>query len=353
MRHRPLRFIVAALAALALAAARAAPPLPALGADLGGVTVSGISSGGYMAVQFEVAYSSMVSGVGVLAAGPYDCAEGSTWRALTTCMAPGALWSPPRAAEAVAQAESYATAGRIDPLRGVGSARVWVLSGDGDQTVERPVVDALVAFYRHFVGQTALRYVRLPEAGHAMISVADPQPNACATSEPPFINRCGKFDAAGELLAHLLGRVAPRAEQPRGELLPFDQRAFTAGAAADISMADRGYVYVPPGCRAGGCRVHLALHGCRQSEEQIGLRFVEGAGYNAWADTNRLIVLYPQTTPRYGFAPGSWSWVYNPKGYWDWWGYTRASYATRDGAQPRALRAMLARLAELPRGEVR
>ncbi|HPI62327.1 MAG TPA: poly(3-hydroxybutyrate) depolymerase, partial [Zoogloea sp.] len=62
--------------------AHAAPPLPAMGARGDAVTVSGISSGGYMAVQFQVAFSSLVKGAGVLAAGPYDCAEGSTWRAL-------------------------------------------------------------------------------------------------------------------------------------------------------------------------------------------------------------------------------------------------------------------------------
>jgi poly(3-hydroxybutyrate) depolymerase len=42
------------------------------------VTVSGISSGGYMAVQFQVAFSKLVKGAGILAAGPYDCAEGAS-----------------------------------------------------------------------------------------------------------------------------------------------------------------------------------------------------------------------------------------------------------------------------------
>ncbi len=35
------------------------------------VTVSGISSGGYMAVQFHVAFSSVVDGSGVVAGGPF------------------------------------------------------------------------------------------------------------------------------------------------------------------------------------------------------------------------------------------------------------------------------------------
>src|SRR5688572_24172839 len=50
------------------------------------VTVSGISSGGYMAVQFHVAHSALVHGAGVIAAGPYFCAENSMRHALGRCM---------------------------------------------------------------------------------------------------------------------------------------------------------------------------------------------------------------------------------------------------------------------------
>ncbi|MGC1518085.1 MAG: poly(3-hydroxybutyrate) depolymerase, partial [Azonexus sp.] len=52
-------------------AGAAAPPLPGLAASTDDVTVSGISAGGYMAVQFQVAYSGIVRGAGVVAGGPY------------------------------------------------------------------------------------------------------------------------------------------------------------------------------------------------------------------------------------------------------------------------------------------
>ena len=87
--------------------------------------------------------------------------------------------------------------------------------------------------------------------------------------------------------------------------------------------------------------MHVAFHGCQQGAAKIGRRFVEGAGYNAWADRHRLIVLYPQAVARNGFAFGSWRWVFNPKGCWDWWGYAGTDYATRQGAQIRAVKAML------------
>ncbi len=44
------------------------------------------------------------------------------------------------------------------------------------------------------------------------------------------------------------------------------------------------------------------------------MAFVENAGYNAWADTNNIIVLYPQTVTSY-LSPS------NPSGCWDWWNY--------------------------------
>lgn len=335
------------LAALGLGwhAALFAGELPALGADTRALTVSGISSGGYMAVQFHVAHSQNVSGAGVLAGGPYDCASGSTWNALTRCMAP-TRWTPLPAVEAMrGHMQRLAEAGQLDPLTGLQGDRAWVFSGGRDQTVERPVVDALVALYRNWMPGEALRFETREDAGHAMISVADPGANACPSSEPPYINRCGDFDAAGELLGHLLGPLAPRQAPAAGALHSFDQRPFLGKEPAASGMADEGFVFVPPACTAGGCRVHVAFHGCRQTPQQLGTRFVDNAGYLEWAQGNRLVVLFPQVVPRFGWS-GAWTWVFNPRGCWDWWGYTDSDYATRNGRQIRAVWSMIERLGE-------
>jgi hypothetical protein len=137
----PSQATLAALLA-GLAGAMAAPPSRP-GATGDAVTVSGISSGGYMAVQFQVAFSKQVKGAG---GGPYDCAEGSTWRALANCMSP-ALGAAAQARRDQAAHGIPRPPGLIDPRRpgrrqGVGAGRA------ADHTVEPPVVDALVAFYR-------------------------------------------------------------------------------------------------------------------------------------------------------------------------------------------------------------
>jgi hypothetical protein len=200
-------------------------------------------------------------------------------------------------------------------------------------------------FYALFkVAPERLVLVKDKPAGHAMVT--ESTGGACAVTAPPFINDCD-FDAAGALLGHLLGPLEAPAAQASGRIVRFDQKPFAGGDPYSISMADSGYAYVPRACEAVRCRVHVAFHGCRQSVEAIGERFVREAGYNRWADTNRLIVLYPQTVSRdgWGFAGLRWSFVFNPRGCWDWWGYTGAQYATRLGPQVAAVKAMVDRLA--------
>ena len=290
-------------------------------ADVSTFTVSGVSSGGYMAVQLHFAHSSRVSGVGALAAGPYYCARGSLWTAWNVCMtgAPGVSRK---------EAESFSREGRIDAIKNITRARVWLFSGTHDRTVVPAVVDALATQYTLFGAAFVL--VKDKPAGHGMVT--EDAGNACSASEPPFINDCD-YDAAGALLGHLFGSVSSPAKAAAGRLLRFDQAEF-----GGVSMADHGFIYLPKACEAERCRVHVAFHGCRQGVEAVDERFVRDAGYNRWADTNRLIVLYPQAKARYVW------WTFNPRGCWDWWGYTGQNYATKEAAQIRAVLAMVERL---------
>jgi hypothetical protein len=50
--------------------------LPPLGGNPDTVTISGYSSGGYMAQMLHVIFSSTVKGVGWVGSGPYMCAKG-------------------------------------------------------------------------------------------------------------------------------------------------------------------------------------------------------------------------------------------------------------------------------------
>ncbi len=48
-------------------------PIPNL--DQSAITVSGLSSGGFMAHQFHIAFSKLVTGAGIIAGGPFRCVE--------------------------------------------------------------------------------------------------------------------------------------------------------------------------------------------------------------------------------------------------------------------------------------
>lgn len=325
-------------------AAWGAERLPAYGADISQTSVSGVSSGAYMAVQFHVAYSGTVVGAGVLAGGPYHCAEGSLWTALRRCMHRKAGMPEAEVARQKADAETKAQEGSIDRLAQLAKSRVWTFSGSKDRVVSPAVVAAVGSFYSGYVDASRLRHVGTVPAAHAMVTRGYGAP--CASMRRPFINDCD-FDAAGELLSYIYGTLKPPATEEQGTALAFDQDEFADGSAYRHSMADQGYAYVPRSCAAAPCRVHVVFHGCLQQAGAIGDEFVRHAGYNRWADTNHLIVLYPQTTARYGWTPGRHGgFVFNPAACWDWWGYDSPAYDTQAGPQIKAVRAMLDRLAE-------
>jgi poly(3-hydroxybutyrate) depolymerase len=322
----------AALAgALAYSGAWAAEPLPSFNIDLAQTSVSGLSSGAFMAGQFHVAFSETVIGAGIVAGGPYGCAEGQLATALNRCMQTHG--GAPDPGHLLERAEAAAEEGAIDPLAGLAGDRVYVFSGTEDPTVTPPVVDQTVAFYRAAgIAEADIDYVAGIAAGHAFVTESDG--SACATTASPYINDCD-YDQAGALLTHIYGALNPPADEPGGSMIAFDQGAFLADPRAH-GLGDTGHLHVPSSCAQGAvCRVHIAFHGCQQTDAQIGDRFRVETGYNRWADTNQLIVLYPQAHRT----------LLNPNACWDWWGYDDAAYATRNGRQMAAVRAMLDRLA--------
>jgi hypothetical protein len=313
---------------LLAACAAAAEPLPALRADTRELTVSGLSSGGYMAVQMHVAHAARVKGVAAIAAGPYYCAQGSLWSAYFNCMTPGP-WTPLPSVNALQhQATLLAKSGQVDAPSNLASSRVWLFAGANDRTVLPEVVGELKAFYESFKAVPLL--VADKPAGHGMVT--EDTGAACDATSPPYLNDCD-YDAAGALLQHLLGPLKPRGVA-EARLLEFEQKPY--GGAA-IGMAESGYAYVPKACKDGGCRVHVAFHGCRQGAGD----FAKGAGYNRWAETNRLVVLYPQARASF--------WPYNPRGCWDWWGYTGPHYHTKQAPQMRAVLGMVEQLSAAPK----
>lgn len=295
-----------------------------------------------MAVQYQVANSTRVSGVAVIAAGPYECAEGNLVRALKHCMDATDLHPPPSASRTLGRVYHQFEAGRIDDPANLRRHRVWLLSSDSDRVVNSSVTTALERFYRAVgVPDESVVHESIEGAGHSFPSIELKAAAPCSATEKPYINRCGDFDTAGVLLRHLYGPLQSKADERRGKIIAFDQARYTVQKPIDISMSDTGYLYVPEACFTLGCKVHLAFHGCEQSADEIGTLFVESAGYNAWAETNGIIVVYPQARSRSYLSLGSSRFFFNPKGCWDWWGYTGHHYATRQSPQIESVKRMV------------
>src|SRR5262245_11006980 len=67
--------LLCAAAGILPARSSVAESLPNLGANIMQSSVSGLSSGAFMAVQIEVAHSDDIVGAGIVAGGPFACAE--------------------------------------------------------------------------------------------------------------------------------------------------------------------------------------------------------------------------------------------------------------------------------------
>lgn len=300
------------------------------------VTVSGISSGAYMAQQFHTAYSSSVSGLGMVAGGPYYCAKGRTINALNRCMK--TYLGLPQIEDSLGEARRLSSQGLIDPIQNLAQSRVYVIAGTNDKTVY-PVMGRLtVDLYQAWgVSKASIMSDFDIPSGHTFPT--DHYGGKCeVASEKPWISNCGR-DVAGEILNHLLGALKGRVSADPSRIFSFYQlKNISEKDREGLSMHETGYVYMPKDCENPdtACRIHVAFHGCKQTQDQIGKIFVENAGYNDWAESNQLIVLYPQAKVSQSLG--------NPNGCWDWWGYTDSNYHTKEGAQMKLISKLIDRI---------
>jgi poly(3-hydroxybutyrate) depolymerase len=323
----------------------AASPLPALGTDPAQNTVSGLSSGAFMATQFAVAYSAGIAGAGIIAGGPFYCAglgglagpEHFLITATTLCMQP--LGAAPSGAAAWQQAQQFAKQGDIDPTRSIAQQRIYIFTGSADNIVKSKVVAQTAAFYRAAgVKEPELKYVDNINAGHALLT-ANSNDLACAANAPPNINNCG-FTQSQDVLRQMYGNLKPSVSKLGGQWIDFDQSEF---ATANSGMSSIGHAYIPSSCFKANCRVHVVFHGCTQEDNRIGDRFYRSTGYNELAESNRIVMLYPQIRTDK---------ARNPQGCWDFWGYSskdpaRPDFYTKKAPQMAAVWAMLLRLNQI------
>src|ERR1700731_4753157 len=167
-------------AALAVGPVLAEEParLSGYNANISESSISGISSGAFMAVQFGTAWSSVIKGVGVVAGGPFWCAKADAddfinafTLPLMTAKGPCGNPGPPHAmSDFLAKADPKSASGDIDDLRLVSRQKIYLFHGYNDTVIAKSVTDAAADFYRHYLGDANrgnLYYQTAVGAGHS------------------------------------------------------------------------------------------------------------------------------------------------------------------------------------------
>jgi poly(3-hydroxybutyrate) depolymerase len=331
MRLKTLALAPALAASTSFAAVVA---LPRLNIDPGQTTVSGLSSGAFMANQLGYAYAATFKGVGVFAGGPYMCAGHSNY---TACMYDASI-SAGMLSTMQSDIDNWSGTSN-DNKSNVAAQKIFMFVGNSDYTVGPDPMNAVQTQYvNNHAGN--VQYVKRDNTAHVFPTDFDGSgDNACNASASPYIANCG-YDGAKAAFTQFYGTLNARNDSPAAaNYIEFDQTAFTSNPG----MASSGWIYVPVDCASGStCRLHVVLHGCLQNYATIGDKFLKNTGYTRWADTNHIVVLFPQTrvdnTSRSTAASGT---LPNPNGCWDWIGWYGNNFAQKSGTQMAAIKAMV------------
>lgn len=306
-------------------------------------TVSGISSGGSMAMIHAISRSSCVSGVAVVAGATYGCNA-----LLDTCS--DACADGPCQCQTAHQyiVDAYllqrARAGVIDDLYNVRGMKAWLFSGTEDSVVRTCVM-------KHVERQ-------MEALGADVTTVFNVFAQHCwlidgrTTGPSQYVDKCGDFcsyvedcqyDMARAIFSNQYGAVRPPAFNPDmvNNLVKVHLAAYLPASttAEGIGLGRFALAYVPSACygmQAWECSIHVRYHGCGSgvtTMSEFPKFFYDDMPF--LAESNGIIVLYPQAV-----AAGP-----NTEGCWDWTGYyDDPNFDTHSGPQMRTILAMISGL---------
>jgi hypothetical protein len=337
-----------------------APPLPRLNINTQEISISGLSSGADFAVQFHVAFSSILCGSGIFAGQPFHCAvtkfENDTL-VPTSKKQPGEVpicegcpegqtliydhcKNHPEVVEPmllVNRTLVMAEKGYIDDVLELAVDQIYLYRGTKDDTYHKGSVENVAKYYSYFVRNS-----------EAQILFNDTTPSAHCWPLEDYGVPCGfqgaghelencNYDGPGAALNHIYSYPrlnAPASVSNPSSLLYFDQSVYNINNLVGLNTT--GYIYIPEPCMTGSCKLHISLHGC--SVNNYYEEAVHELSFNKWAETNRMVILYPRMAD-HGKT------TQELIGCWDSYGQTGPDYDTKNGIQMKAIRQMIKRVA--------
>lgn len=327
---------------------------PRLGSPLRNdtLTISGISAGAAMSIQYGIAFSSQVNANGIIAGIPLYCSQGMVAYALMCMDTPELI----NINSIISTAQIWEAEGLIDPMSNIKNQYMHLWSGTADTVVYQGVMIKVAEMFE-YMGATSITSIFNYSSEHAWIT--NRYGNSCSYLGEPYVNNCG-YDFSGEYLSRAWNSMASAGKknlapfQAQGTMnganfFQFDQTKYGASASSN-SLASIGYLYVPTQCGtvtqsgtntviSGGsvqCHIHLNFHGCTQQADLIGKQYITQTNLNEYAETNNFIVVYPQSSTN----------LENPKGCFAWWDFSGfdSNFANKDGAQMSMFNEMMQNL---------
>lgn len=286
-------------------------------------TISGISSGGFMANQMATIFSSQFSGVATVAGGFYYCAEDylpkkvkedslgiGTRNLFLFEPAPiddsfnpfilfsgsnSASWFRPQKGNPIYQSslcmsspdktnlptdylKSNAEKNLVDPLINLSEQKVFIYHGSADSVIRAKSQERLKEYYLS-VGVLDLNIETITGTGNHNFPTDRTDAMPCKRAGVPYLGACD-LDLAGLFLGSFYtdekkGKLI-RSEVNRDHLYIVDQttqienvnKSEENWTMAAPSIAPYGYMYASDKClqNPGSCQTHVALHGCQMSD---------------------------------------------------------------------------------------
>jgi len=212
--------------------------------------------------------------------------------------------------------DTFAKQGKIDDTSNLRKSKVFLFSGKKDTVVNPQVMEKCRQYYSHYVDTANIKTEFTLSAEHTFPT--ENYGNACTMRASPYIGKCS-YDGAGTVLNWLYGGLKPKTTALDSNIKSIKQKHATGLAAT-------AYYYLPTGCANNktACSLHVAFHGCVQDTKTIQDKYYTKTGYNEWAESNNIIILYPQAESVI---------LKNPNACFDWWGYGSSNYAVKDAPQ--------------------
>jgi len=352
-------------AAAAAAPTRAAPrqvapsdivAMPTLKID--SAMSAGCSNTADFSHQFHVAFSSIIKGSCIFSGMPFHCAvtrfpsDYMVPKARSTaagikcpdCADNGTLIydhckNHPRWVD-VSMLQKYAEAaeGVDDPTVNLADARVFSFGPTHDRCYQPPSMENVANFH--------LKYAKDPE--QVKLVEDQPFPHTLPTNSTPFFNDVGNttgagYDGPGECLKHVFGRgqrLYPAEKADPSWWLRINATEFVPADNLGQGMKPEAWLFVPPPCNAGRCKLLVLPGGCNAWTEDPPGETDDWARYGA---ANGIVILKPcqgGSIDQKRFPDNH----ENLRGMVDVYGQLSADYATQNGGQMKPIGAMVKRI---------